>query len=237
MSLFDELAKLRDLQKIDTKIYQREMAMKALDSGETLKAEAVALLKRHDAAESVMRKAEATQRDQELAVKSLEEKRKAVNDKLYGGRVTNPKELENLQKDEEMIRHQISTLEDSLLEAMDAAETARAEEAQLGAALAKAKRAWQETVARTKAETERLTKEIAELKPGRDQLAATIEKPLLRRYDEIRTHTEGIGLAATDSGICAACHVTLNRDITDKIIEGVEIVLCESCGRILAPAS
>ncbi len=237
MSLFDELAKLRELQKIDAKIYQREMAMKALNSGETLKAEAIALMKRHDAAQAVLRKAEATQRDQELALKSLEEKRKAVNDKLYGGRVTNPKELENLQKDDEMIAHQISTLEDTLLEAMEAAETARADETQLGAALAKAKRVWQETVARTKAETERLTQEIAALKPDRDLLASTIEKPLLRRYDDIRVHSEGVGLAATDSGICAACHMTLNRDTVEKILEGVEIVLCDSCGRILAPAS
>ncbi len=237
MALVDELAKLRDLQKVDSQIYQREQAIKALDSGETLKQEAIALLKRHDAAQAALRTAETTQRDHELALKSLEEKRKAVNDKLYSGRVTNPKELGDLQKDEEMIVHQITTLEDVLLEAMDAAETARADEAPLADALAKAKRRWQETVAHTKAETERLTKEIAGLKPERDRQAAQIDKSLLRRYDEIRLHSQGIGLSATDSGICAACHVKLNPDIIDRMIEGIEVVLCESCGRMLTPAT
>ncbi len=236
MSLHDELAKLRDLQKVDTQIYQREQALKALDSGDALKQEAIALLKRHDAVEAALRKAEGTQRDHELALKSLEEKRKAVNDKLYGGRITNPKELGDLQKDEEMIAHQISTLEDVLLEAMDAAETARAEEAEIGKALALAKRRWQETVAHTKAETERLTKEIAALKPERDRLAALVDKSLLRRYDEIRRHSQGIGLAITDSGICSACHITLNREIMDRMVEGFEVVLCENCGRILSPS-
>ena len=123
------------------------------------------------------------------------------------------------------------------MEAMDAAETARAEEARLGEALAKAKRRWQETVARTKAETERLTKEIGALKPERDRLAADIPKPLLRRYDDIRQHREGIGLAATSSGICSACHIKLSPDAIERMIEGVDIILCVNCGRILAPAS
>lgn len=236
MALSEEFGKLRELQKVDTKIYQREQALKALDSGETLKQEAIALLKRHDAAEAALRKVETTQRDQDLALKSLEEKRKAVNARLYGGRVTNPKELGDLQKDEEMIVHQISGLEDELLETMDAVETARAEETQLAAALATAKRRWQETVARAKAETERLTKEIAALKPERDRLAALIDKPLLRRYDEIRLHREGIGLAVTDSGICSVCHVKLNPDIIERMVDGIEVVLCENCGRMLSPS-
>ncbi len=236
MSLHDELAKLRDLQQVDTQIYQREQARQALDSGDALKQEAIALLKQHDAAAAALRTAEGTQRDHELALKGLEEKRKAVNAKLYGGRITNPKELGDLQKDEEMIAGQISHLEDVLLEAMEVAERARAEEAEIGTALARAKRRWQETVAHTKAETARLTQEIAALQPERDRLAARMDQSLLRRYDEIRRHSQGIGLAVTDSGICSACHITLNRELMDRMVEGVDVVLCENCGRILSPS-
>ena len=122
------------------------------------------------------------------------------------------------------------------LSAMEVAERARAEEAEIGTALARAKRRWQETVAHTKAETARLTQEIAALQPERDRLAARMDQSLLRRYDEIRRHSQGIGLAVTDSGICSACHITLNRELMDRMVEGVDVVLCENCGRILSPS-
>lgn len=238
VSLHEELAKLRALQKIDTQIYQREQTLKALDSGEALKQNAIALLKRHDAAVATLHKVEGEQKDRDLELKGLEAKKKAVHEKLYSGRINNPKELENLEKDENMIAHQISSVEDALLELMEAVESATKDEAEVGRALAIAKRKWQETVARTKAETERLTKEIAALRPQRASQAATItDRLLLRRYDEIRQHRDGIGLAATDSGICSACHIKLTPQFIDALVEGVEVVLCENCGRILAPAS
>jgi predicted nucleic acid-binding Zn-ribbon protein len=234
VTLVEELAKLRDLQKVDFQVYQREQALKALDSGETLKQEAIVLLKRHDAAVAALHKAEAEQRDRELELKSLEEKKLSVHNKLYSGKVTNPKELDALQKDEGMIGGQIGHVEDVLLEIMEKVEAAREEEATSGKLLAIAKRKWQETVARTKAETERLNGELATLRPERTRLAALLtDRGLLRRYDEIRTHSHGIGLAVTDNGICSACHMTLAPNLIDAMSDGYDVVTCENCGRIL----
>ncbi len=195
LCLVDELVKLHEVQKIDTRIYQREQALKALDAGDLLKQKAIALMQQHDTAKTQLQKAEAALRNRELELKALEHKRAVIHEKLYSGRVNNPKELGDLQKDEEMMDHQIGQIEEVVLELMEDTEAARATEAKLHDDFELAKRKWQETAARFQAETKRLQQEIAALRPEREQRAALVEKPLLRRYDDIRQRREGVGLA------------------------------------------
>ncbi|MHB9130913.1 MAG: zinc ribbon domain-containing protein [Armatimonadota bacterium] len=235
MALTDELKKLHELQKIDSEIYQREQTLKALDSGETLKQEAIALLKRHDAAVAALQKAEAAQRNSELELKGIESKRATVHEKLYSGRVNNPKELGDLQKDEEMLDTQIGSLEEKLLELMDVVTAAKTVQTTLAGELSAAKRRWQQTVAHTQAETARLQQELTALRPERQRLAALVtDKMLLSRYDGIRQRHAGIGLAVTQNNLCPACHVTLNSQVLLRLHEGVELTVCENCGRLLA---
>jgi predicted nucleic acid-binding Zn-ribbon protein len=234
MELVDELGKLHAVQKVDAQIYVREQALKALDSGEALKAEAIALMKRDDAAKAELNKASAVLKDKELELKGVETKRATVHDKLYSGRVTNPKELGDLQKDEEMLDHQISKLEEDVLVLMDAAEAARSTEAALAEKVTDAKRKWKTTVDHTTAETARLQKELAALRPLRAVAAQGVDKNLLRRYDDIRSRREGYGLAVTDNDTCPLCHVKLTPQTLDRLRTGEELTLCDSCGRILA---
>lgn len=233
MSLAEGLSKLHEVQKIDTQIYQREQTLKTLDSGEGLKQQAIELMKRHDLASAELRRLQGAQKNDELALKSVEEKRAAVHNKLYSGKVNNPKELSDLEKDEQMIDTQIGHHEESLLELMEQVEGAQAKESTLSAELEAGKRRWKETVARTQAETARLQREIAELRPVREQLAAQVEKPLLRRYDDIRTRKEGIGLAVTGNDTCPACHVKLTPQTRERLQEGEDLTFCDNCGRML----
>lgn len=233
MALADELAQLHALQQVDYQLYQREQALKALDNGETLKQHAIEVLKRHDAAQAELRKLEAEQRDGELALKTLEGKKKVVHDKLYSGRVTNPKELGDLEKDEEMLGNQVGHQEEVLLEVMDRVEAAQTRESSLSSELDTAKRKWKDTVAHTQAETARLRKEMAELQPERERLAAKVDKMLLRRYEEIRKTHAGIGMAATGNDLCPVCHVKLTPQTMLTLREGEELTFCDNCGRIL----
>ena len=234
MALADELRKLLEVQKIDAQIYQREQAIKALDSGALQKQKALGLMQQHDAAKVALQAAETALRDRELALKSNEQKRAVVHEKLYSGRVNNPKELGDLQKDEEMMDAQIGQLEEVVLELMDQAETARTTETKLLGEFETAKHKWQETVAHTQAETARLQQEIAARRPEREQRAAQIDnKPLLRRYDEIRQRREGVGLVATANDFCPACNMKLTPQVLLLLREGEELTLCDNCARLL----
>lgn len=233
MALVDELIKLHEVQKLDTQIYQREQTIKALDSGDLYKQQAVGLMKRDEVAKAELKKLEVALRDRELELRGVEQKRAVVHEKLYSGRITNPKELGDLEKDEQMIDGQIGGIEEVVLELMDQVESARTISSKLHADFEVAKRKWQEIVARTQAETARLQKEIAAIKPEREQRAAQVEKMLLRRYDDIRQRREGIGLAITGTDICPACHIKLDPHILAQIREGEELTYCENCARIL----
>lgn len=233
MNLVEELAKLHEVQKVDYQIYQREQAIKALDSGEGLKQEAIGLLKQSDAAIATHKQLESEQRKRELELKSIEEKRNAIHERLYSGRVTNPKELGDMQAEEEMFREQINALEEPLLELMDKVEHAETVETTLAGSLTAAKRRWKETVTHTQHETARLQQEIAALRPERERLATLVDKSLLRRYDDIRSRREGIGLVVTGNTNCPACQIKLTSRVTDALRDGEELTLCENCGRIL----
>ncbi len=108
-----------------------------------------------------------------------------------------------------MMDAQVSQVEEVVLELMEQAEDARTTEARLHGEFDAAKRKWQEVMAHTQAETARLQQEIAVLRPQREQHRGAVEKPMFRRYDEIRQRHEGIGLAVTASDICPACHMKL----------------------------
>jgi len=234
VTLADELAQLHELQKVDYQIYQREQTLKSLDTGDALKQHAIDVMKRHDTSAAALRKLETEQRDAELALKSLEAKKKTVHDKLYSGRISNPKELGDLEKDEVMLAGQVGHQEEVLLELMDRVEAAQTQESALAEELDAAKRKWKETVTRAQAENARLQKELAALRPERDRQAAQVEKPLLRRYDEIRNTRDGVGMAVTGNDICPACHVKLTPHTLALLHEGEELTYCDNCGRILA---
>lgn len=233
MALVDELRKLHELQQIDTKIYQREQHLKALDSGESLKQQAIALLKQHDDATARLHHLSAELKDHELKLKTTEAKRDTVHARLYSGKVNNPKELGDLQADEDMLTAQVHQQEGPVLELMDQVEEAKTVEATLDGELAAAKRRWRDTVAHTQAETSRLQGEIAALRPERERQATQIDKTLLRRYDEIRSRREGLGLAVTATDNCPGCQIKLTSRVMNSLRDGEELTLCENCGRIL----
>ncbi|NIM06903.1 MAG: hypothetical protein GTN65_15080, partial [Armatimonadetes bacterium] len=65
-----------------------------------------------------LKEAEAESRSAERFVASQRSKIEETDSKLYGGSITSPKELEDLQLEAMSLRRHLGTLEDRLLEAM-----------------------------------------------------------------------------------------------------------------------
>ncbi len=160
-----------------------------------------------------------------------------VDQRLYSGTVTSPRELQAMQADLEMLRRQRSELEDRELECMEQREAA---DAQLAAA---------EAVAGELAgEVERLQAVIAAAEAGidgeiaaeqaaRDALAARVDDPLLRDYEQRRTRNQGVGIARLVGTTCQACHLTIPSTEAERIRRagGGQVASCDNCGAILVP--
>jgi hypothetical protein len=240
MHLFNDLQALYALHLVDNKILRARATLAALDNGATLAAAYNAKKAEADPLRTAANKALAEQKDAELKLASIEAKAAQTHKSLFGGKVTTPKELENLQLELDSLGRQKAATEDKVLEAMETSGTrvslAEAAEAELAAIAAK----YRAVRAAYKKRHDELSAEIAGYERERAGAVSSVPAALLARYDGIRAKKSGVGAAPLqDDGSCGACHTRLNSDLVDDVKAAEAVQVCEHCGRILirvAPA-
>lgn len=171
------------------------------------------------------------QHDKEWQVDDLTNKVKATEEQLYGGKVTNPKELTGLQQEVGMLKSQRSNLEDDVLALMEQIEQAEIEVAGKNNNLKKVADAWQVQQQQLAADMEQLKARLAVLQQNRQQLAAQIAAPALELYTNLKNH-KGLAVARVERGICRGCQISLSAAELQRARTG-DMVQCSSCGRIL----
>lgn len=236
-SLRDDLLALLALQAIDAQQDRAKAALAAADNGSAALTTYNAKKAEAEAKRALASKAQAAQKDAELKLESVELKRRQVDKTLYGGTVQGSRELENLQKELEMLGRQKSVLEDEVLLAMEAASDALnlagiAEKEQLQCAIR-----FKKTRQAYEAKHQELTHELAALQAPRATAASAVTRPdLLARYEALRSKKQGVGCAPVSSdNTCGACHIRVNSQSADAARAGEMITVCEHCQRILTP--
>lgn len=185
------------------------------------------------AAEDQLKQAQSLHRQAEHALAAQRAKIEENEAKLYGGSITNPKELQDLQQELDSLKRFLETLEDRMLEAMIGLE--EAEEAYQAASqhledLRIARSAKHQDLAE---ERERLQAALARIQDEREAALAGIEEQDLRTYEQLRTRFGGIVLALVRDGSCSICGVDLARSKLQEVQGGGELIRCSQCGRIL----
>ncbi len=162
--------------------------------------------------------------------------REEVNDmerKMYGGMVSSPKELDQMQKRVEKLREDLGKHEEAGLLALDELEQAVPAEDEAEKASREARRLYDEALARQKAAIADLEAKIVAVTPRREAMSTRVPATLLALYERIRKVRNGVGAAALGrSGLCGACLVEVPRGLAKKILAG-DLETCESCGRLL----
>lgn len=152
---------------------------------------------------------------------------------LYGGKVRNPKELQDLQNDTAALKRYRSVLEDRQLEAMMAEEDYLANSS---AAIARLERVKSDTAERNAllySEKSRLLQEISHIDEERQAASASIEASDLVLYEKLRTQRRGIAVSKITNKACSACGSTINAALLDAARSPNQISRCDVCGRIL----
>lgn len=151
---------------------------------------------------------------------------------LYGGNISAPKELEQLQRRiaeyqkakadrEEAVLSQLYLLEAKEKELVLAQKKGDELQGQLvGAVDEEAKR-----VAVLQSRCARLTKEVSGLK-------AALPKELLEYYQRSAKALRGIAIIPIKENTCGYCHMIISTAVLAKIKKGNSgIIVCENCGR------
>ena len=170
-------------------------------------------------------------REAEAEVDDLLSKIAEVEGQLYGGKITNPKELSNLQHESMTMKAKSEELENNTLEIIDRVEEAEKRLAESTADFHRLEDDWETEKKQLAADIDRLKTELVDLKSKREQLSAQIDSPSLALYERIRQQKKQ-AVVKVEQGICRACRISLSASILQKARSG-QPVQCGTCGRIV----
>lgn len=166
----------------------------------------------------------------EGAVDDLLAKIAADEEKLYGGKVTSPKELSNLQHEIALEKSRGDELENTALGIIDRVEEAEKMVTRGTASYEKMENEWLADQQRLKAENEQLTAGLEKLRQQRIEITEDIDKETLDLYESIRK-TKKPAVSKVERGICQACHISPSASAMQRARAG-QPIQC-SCGRLL----
>jgi predicted nucleic acid-binding Zn-ribbon protein len=233
MSRTSKAAPFYQLQQLDLEveraIFAAQAINKALEDDTALRA----AIQAQDAAQQALKQRQRALRDAEQELESLEARLKSHSERLYGGKVGNPRELGSLQQEVQHLREQRSAQEDHVLEALTAAEEAQAEETTCSARREAIERERQQEQTELRERLRQAETKLAELRQRRQDQAALCDAVLLQRYEQIRKIRAGKAVALAEGGTCQWCRVNLTASDMQRLRTSEEIITCSNCGRML----
>ncbi|GJM42972.1 MAG: hypothetical protein DHS20C20_32540 [Ardenticatenaceae bacterium] len=228
-----QIHQLFQLQKLDTEIDEKKKRL-----GEVLNAQKetkalIAMRTRAETAVSELKKWQGRHQDLTLEVESVTTKAKNSEERMYSGKITNPKELTELQQEVEALGRRKAVLEDEIVEALVRVEDAQKEETAATDELETAVAQWEAQSTHLKAEQNELALSLHKLIQNRKGKAAAIDAASMQEYDELREQRNGLAVAGLRVNMCLGCQTTVSANKVREVDEGYK-VYCGGCGRLLA---
>lgn len=152
--------------------------------------------------------------------------------RLYSGKVTNPRELNDLQDKLAELKKRHASLENPLLEAMEQAEVKAKALTEAEKTLKQVKSERADTIARLSDERDALKDDLNKYNTRALQVRKKIAATVLSTFDGLRTSHQGIAVVVMTNGICGGCGVEIEQKMAQKVRHG-EIIQCTTCDRFL----
>lgn len=170
-------------------------------------------------------------------VSMLDEKISKESDRLYGGDITNPKELAGIQAEIDALRRRKNHVEDQLIDVMEQREALEGEVAGLQSQLEETDRQIADATQRRDTASVDIQHELEQLEAERARLRPQFPQEVLDLYEELRGRKDGVATAALVEKVCMGCHVELTPMAREEIRRSSDpIIRCENCRRLLVIA-
>jgi predicted nucleic acid-binding Zn-ribbon protein len=224
------------LQLTDSEIDEKSETLRALEDQLESDQELRAARQAVDREEEALRDARATLRDMELELEQLASKVSSTAQALYGGEVTNPKELAGIEQELEYLRRRQSALEDDALSVMAKVEDRAEKLSRAEEHLAHVGKVHEAAQADLNEEAQELRQRLDSLAEEREAIAEEISGNDLATYEGLRAQRRGQAVALLENGVCQGCRVALPTSLAQRVRRGTDLVQCGSCQRILYAA-
>ncbi|MDR3575129.1 MAG: C4-type zinc ribbon domain-containing protein [Anaerolineaceae bacterium] len=171
------------------------------------------------------------QKEEEVLAQRI--KIETAESSLYGGKVRNPKELQDLQVDVASLKKRLSILEDEQLDIMVAVELSETEFGQTQKALIQAQADHSNRSASLVGEQSQLIKSKDNLIAERNPLLNSVVPENLAIYQSLREQKKGVAVVSVEDESCSACGTTIRPVEIQAARSPQKIAFCSSCNRIL----
>lgn len=231
-----QLKLLWDLQELDLSISALQLMLEEapLLSGVQETIEKLDRLKdRISELESRLKEDHKTLRQLEMKAQKIVDDRKELSDNLYGGKITNVKELEQMQRKLDLLAAEKQKTEDSILILMESVEDQEAVLKEIVVENEKSEQELQEKENRLSSDTSGYNENLSRLENDRERLLAGIEPKYLAKYNILAQKHQGRPLARVVDDICGGCRVFISSALRGHLYNPGAMVYCENCGRLL----
>ncbi len=229
-----QIHQLYKLQETDVEIREKTKRLKEVMAAQQESQALLAARARRDTAVTDHQQWQSKHNDLTLELTSLRNKAKNSETRLYSGKVTNPKELTDLQHEIESLGRRADVQDEEVLEALLYLEEAEAEKEAAEAAYTDTFAKWEKSVADYKVEQNEVALRIHKLMQTRKEQASVIDAKSLQEYEALAKKKNGIAIARLRVDMCLGCRLTVSANQVKQAKQG-EKVYCGGCGRILYP--
>ncbi len=228
-----DLQLLHQLQELDLQVEARNRALQEIEAALGESDELGSARARVTRLQELLHDQQKQLRDLEWDVDEITRKARQDEEKLYGGTIRNPKELDGLRRDLEQRQAQRREMEDRELQLMADIEGTQADLRQAEAELARVEA---DVGAKHRQLRERqadVLEQLAGLGAERTKVAAMVAAANLAQYEQLRRTKRGLAISRVERSTCQGCRIALPMGLVQRVRAGREFVFCPSCGRIL----
>lgn len=170
----------------------------------------------------------------ETRAAAMEEKIKCLNNQLYDGSVSNPKELQNLQEQIENISLQIGDINTEILDQMEKKEDVEKELDVMSQELKETYKDFNKLKLQYNAAKLNLEQELLNVQEERKAVASHCEEKWLAWYQKHYPKFGGTPIGKVlDNHACSGCRQIIPIMVVRSARSRPGQVVCESCGRLL----
>jgi predicted nucleic acid-binding Zn-ribbon protein len=173
----------------------------------------------------------------ELELQKNTGSRASLRKRLYGGEVSNVRELEQMEIKLSLLEKEQSVREDEALKLMEEIEAGEQQLRTQSQKFDEQKQALQAKERQLTQSLERIEQELALLRKQQEDASALIDPVLLNRYHFLAQKHQGRAMARVISDICGGCRVFISLAQRGFLRDPKAMVYCENCGRLLVKFS
>ena len=227
-----QLQNLINLQKFDLRIFQiRDQLRKAPEILKSAEMPLQDILTKLQALKNTGESLIKQRRGVERELATQEDQLQKIRNRL--SELKTNKEYQAHLFEIELARKKKDSIEENVLEMMERVEQNEQAVKDLEEQAKEAQKLFDGEKARLEAQFANLENELADLDHQQKTLADMVEKPLLARYNRLKTVRKGYAVAQLRGGACGGCQLQLPPQLVAEVKRGDELLDCSYCHRIL----